>query len=558
MLAIFVWLILSERATYSQANIGQDLQKQIAKRFGRIDFNGGNANLLRQAGQMTERHFNQSFRYGVVLSSEIESFGLPGGVVLLSQSMIDVAGGNQNELQAMVAIEQASSLIDLGIKGIAEQTIIQTGLDLIFKKVLPKKITVPWVDQNTISQGLADFLTKGRRREDQLRADTKAVDALCRSGQNPENLLRFLMKLEALENCDATPRFVSSNLSARFSQNLISHYRQTHNTNTQRVDNCVLAMLKDKYQTDFTESAKPSQLTNTKSSQNGNFSQLSNGFSSPTGAPPIIICDFLEPGKPFGKYQSGQYHLGEDLASKLGDSVYAIDKGKIILCSKNGWGEGNCALVIQHKTKGELDYKAYYGHLVLETAKQSGEVKTGEKIGEIGAWDPPHLHFGINAENNTPKYFGIGQLPTGYKKGDLLEDYGFIAPSTFLARNFALGNSEAEKEISLLEKEIHLGDDTQDARIFWDKRFQAKEIGGKPFLTFELRAQPKKDPIFFINHHEICRIVPDTSEWKEYRFDFDSGILKLDNIFYIKSFIPNVRQGFDDSQVRNIKIEFES
>ena len=554
MLAIFMWLYLLARPIYSQANIGQELQNQIVKRFGRISFENQEAYILSRVGKTTEKYFSQTFRYGIIASREVESFGLPGGTVLLSQSMVEVANGSEAEIGAVLAIEQASSGFDLGIKDALRQVIVETGIELIFKKAIPQKINIPQLDKNVISQGLADFLTKGRQSNDQLRADTEAVNALCQSDQNPENILRFLMKLEALENCATTPRFVSSNLATRFSQNLISHYRQTHNSNTKRVDNCVLAILKDKYQTDFTQPTQSSQLVDTKSNPN----QLANGFSSPTGAPPIIICDFLEPGKPFGTYFTGQYHLGEDLALRLGDAVYSIDKGEIVLCSKNGWGEGNCALVIQHQTKDGSDYKVYYGHLVLATAKKIGKVKSGEKIGEIGVWDPPHLHLGVNAENSIPQYFGLGYLPGEYKKGDTLEDYGFIAPSTFLARHSAQVSQAIAEAITLQEKEIHLGDDTSDARIFWDSRFQAKQSGSQSALTFELRAVPKKDPIFFINHHEICRIIPETSEWQEYRYSFDSSILQTDNIFYIKSFIPNVRQGFDDSLVRNIKIEFGS
>lgn len=89
------------------------------------------------------------------------------------------------------------------------------------------------------------------------------------------------------------------------------------------------------------------------------------------------------------------YHTGSDMMASLNTPVYAIADGTIAYESSSGWGSGNVALLIEHKTMMGGTFRAMYGHIIAEKSIGS-QVMAGERIGKIGAWSSGnHLHFGI-------------------------------------------------------------------------------------------------------------------------------------------------------------------
>ncbi|WP_374683228.1 peptidoglycan DD-metalloendopeptidase family protein [Accumulibacter sp.] len=99
-------------------------------------------------------------------------------------------------------------------------------------------------------------------------------------------------------------------------------------------------------------------------------------------------------------YFSGEYHLGVDMLASYGSSVYAVADGVIKRLSPDGsgWGAGNCALAIEHKTYDGIVFTAIYGHLLCTTLPaEKSSVYAGKAIGKVGHWDNgDHLHFGIH------------------------------------------------------------------------------------------------------------------------------------------------------------------
>ena len=125
-------------------------------------------------------------------------------------------------------------------------------------------------------------------------------------------------------------------------------------------------------------------------------------------------------------YQEGWYHIGQDIEANVGDKVYAITYGDIVYVSYGGWGDGNCALFIEHSLSSGDKFWALYGHLNISSIKYelpetSGWVKpsirinAGEAFAEIG-WHitGPHLHFGIHEDPSPPSYIpkkkGFGMM----------------------------------------------------------------------------------------------------------------------------------------------------
>jgi murein DD-endopeptidase MepM/ murein hydrolase activator NlpD len=126
-------------------------------------------------------------------------------------------------------------------------------------------------------------------------------------------------------------------------------------------------------------------------------------------------------------------HLGDDLNgiggenSDLGDPVYAIADGRVLLAREAGPGWGNVLIVLHaYEENGARKYvQSYYAHLdeILVEPKQT--VRRGEQIATIGTADGrywAHLHFEIR-EFTTP-FIG-----PGYRE----VTRGWMDPSAFIA-----------------------------------------------------------------------------------------------------------------------------
>ncbi len=115
---------------------------------------------------------------------------------------------------------------------------------------------------------------------------------------------------------------------------------------------------------------------------------------------------------------------GED--SDLGDPIFTIADGCVLLARDGGPGWGNVIIVLHaYDEKGQRKYaQSYYAHLqtMLVTARE--EVWRGEQIGTVGTaqgryW--AHLHFEMR-EFITP-YIG-----PGYRQ----DTRGWLDPSAFI------------------------------------------------------------------------------------------------------------------------------
>lgn len=87
------------------------------------------------------------------------------------------------------------------------------------------------------------------------------------------------------------------------------------------------------------------------------------------------------------------WHPGIDMASSLGEPVYAVSPGQVKGVEKGWFGYGNY-VVIDHG--GE--YESLYAHMSKIMVKEGQEVTTDTKVGEVGSVGHstgPHLHLEI-------------------------------------------------------------------------------------------------------------------------------------------------------------------
>ncbi|MER7080585.1 Putative peptidoglycan binding domain-containing protein [Saccharopolyspora kobensis] len=109
-------------------------------------------------------------------------------------------------------------------------------------------------------------------------------------------------------------------------------------------------------------------------------------------------------GGHFGASRPGGPHAGQDVTNSTGTGVYAAADGTVI---RRAWGGGlpgrsGNGLVISH---GHDQY-TYYGHLNAYHVPLNAEVKSGQRIADMGATGNvtgPHLHFEVHSG-------GIGRI----------------------------------------------------------------------------------------------------------------------------------------------------
>ncbi|PYL27893.1 MAG: hypothetical protein DMF45_10850 [Verrucomicrobia bacterium] len=125
-------------------------------------------------------------------------------------------------------------------------------------------------------------------------------------------------------------------------------------------------------------------------------------------------------------------HLGDDLNgiggenSDLGDPIYAIADGRVLLVRDGGPGWGHVVILLHaHLENGERKYvESYYGHVQDMLVHPGETVKRGQQIATVGTANGryfAHLHFEMR-EFITP-FIG-----PGYRENTR----GWINPTKFI------------------------------------------------------------------------------------------------------------------------------
>ena len=155
--------------------------------------------------------------------------------------------------------------------------------------------------------------------------------------------------------------------------------------------------------------------------------RLADGFDHAVGKP-----DSKGYHKARGFWPNG--HLGEDWNGNtggdtdLGDPIYTIGNGVVVLSEDVKMGWGNC-IIIRHAyrdTTGKIEMvDSLYGHLLQRLVKVGQCVERGELIGKMGSNNgmyPAHLHLEVR------KNLAIGMNRTKFAR-----DYSnYYSPTAFI------------------------------------------------------------------------------------------------------------------------------
>lgn len=98
---------------------------------------------------------------------------------------------------------------------------------------------------------------------------------------------------------------------------------------------------------------------------------------------------------------STEMHKGIDFAGKIGDPIYAVADGRVVIAGPVD-GFGSHAVYIQHMMNGKTFFSVY-GHGSSLNVKRGQQVKAGDRIASVGAEghvSGPHLHFEVQESIN--------------------------------------------------------------------------------------------------------------------------------------------------------------
>ena len=169
---------------------------------------------------------------------------------------------------------------------------------------------------------------------------------------------------------------------------------------------------------------------------------LADGFDFPVGKP-----DAAGYYKFRGFWPNG--HLGEDWNgrgggdSDLGDPIYAMGRGVVVLSEDVKVGWGNC-IIIRHAYRdatGKIDMvDSLYAHLQERKVKVNDVVERGQLVGTMGGNNgmyAVHLHFEIRKN-----------LQIGMNRSQFARDYSnYHSPTTFINANRQLQASFQKVDI---------------------------------------------------------------------------------------------------------------
>lgn len=129
------------------------------------------------------------------------------------------------------------------------------------------------------------------------------------------------------------------------------------------------------------------------------------------------------------------HHLGDDLNgiggenSDLGDPIYAVADGRVLLARDGGPGWGNVIIVLHAiEENGARRYvQSYYGHCQEILVHAGDEVHRGQKIATVGTAGGQyfaHLHFEM-------RQFITPFIGPGYRENAA----GWLNPAEFIAKH---------------------------------------------------------------------------------------------------------------------------
>ena len=122
-------------------------------------------------------------------------------------------------------------------------------------------------------------------------------------------------------------------------------------------------------------------------------------------------------------YDKPRMHKGIDFEANIGDPVFSVADGTVLLIDRVGKGSAGKRISIQH-SDGSVT-KFFHGDSIPENLDKWDAVKAGQQImkaGQSGAVTGPHVHFEVHKLNDKGKLVAVDPLE---EMPDVFADFVF-------------------------------------------------------------------------------------------------------------------------------------
>jgi len=462
----------------------------------------------------------KNLRVFVVESSQVNAFACPGGQIYLTTGLLTATGITDGEIAAVIGHELSHVIRGHGRKSIREKVGLSLLISLIDKD-----------SEARIAAEIASQLyTSGRSRVDEAEADRDAWSILQTTNFAETSALAFFRRLEVISerNQGLVEQLFATHDPTEKRAGLFKDWLMTKQfgwnmqlvPTAQASDNQVLAEFantdpawKEAYRksTGWDIYHDPNYFTK-------NYQGECTWFSF------AVRLDSI-PLNPSG---GNNAHTWLDRCRDSGYAVGMVPKpGAIVVWDKTvGGGAGHVAIVVEVLSDGRLRiWDSNWGKEAGDKNYKNGRVR----------------HRIIRPKNILGYIYwpnGQTEAPPGHP--------GHVAEAP---------NRES---ISLITGPVLLGDEGDGAEMIVTKDFSLSKVEADKTAVIELtiRAIPHKDPIVSINRVEVARIVARSSDWEIYRIPVPMKLLRSGkNVIDIESFVPSLGAGYDDCEVKNVRLK---
>lgn len=187
-------------STKDEVRMGRDASKEIEREY-RVDTTSADAQRVQRIGERllvhTDKREGVPYSFKVLDVKEVNAVSLPGGPIYIFRGLLDLIGEDDDALACVMGHEIGHINARHAAKQISQQIAANIGIAVLLKG-----------QAQDIAGLAANLLSLQYSRDDEYEADRRGLSYAYKAGFDPQGMIRFFKKLNAMERGGGTPEFL--------------------------------------------------------------------------------------------------------------------------------------------------------------------------------------------------------------------------------------------------------------------------------------------------------------------------------------------------------------